>query len=94
MRLAILNLSFLFIACSHQPVILKSDDIKVARQEADKSCTEIGPVVGNNISVKGTVEQAIEDMKQDAAKKGANFVRIETTSALGTSVKGTAYSCP
>lgn len=80
--------------CSSQPVIPEAKNVKVSRDDADKDCVSLGPVQGSVSTVKGTIEQALEDMKLDAARKGANYVRMETTSALGSSVAGTAYKCP
>jgi hypothetical protein len=81
-------------ACSHQPIIPEAKNIKLARENPDSDCVEIGKVQGSVKTVKGTIEQAIEDMKLDAARKGANYVRMESTSAMGTSVQGTAFQCP
>ena len=79
--------------CGSTPVLPDAKNVKVSRDEAGKSCRELGPVQGATNSVKGTVEAALEDMKQDASRKGANYVRMETTSAMGTAVSGTAYFC-
>lgn len=80
--------------CSSHPIVPEAKNVEVSRNDAGRKCREIGPVQGSVVTAKGTVEQAIENMKLDAARKGANFVRMETTSALGTSVSGTAYFCP
>lgn len=89
-----LAMSVLLGACSSQPIIPEAKNVKIAREAPAKSCVEIGKVQGSVKSVHGTIEQAIEDMKLDAARKGANFVHMETTSAYGTSAAGTAYQCP
>lgn len=81
-------------ACSSQPIIPEAKNIKLSRENPDSDCVEIGKVQGSVSTNKGTIEQAIEDMKLDAARKGATYVRMESTSALGTSVSGTAYQCP
>ncbi len=81
-------------ACSSQPVVPEAKNVKVARENPDSDCTEIGKVQGSVSRNKGTIEQAIEDMKLDAARRGANYVRMETTGAMGTSTSGTAYHCP
>ncbi|MCM2281310.1 MAG: DUF4156 domain-containing protein [Bdellovibrionaceae bacterium] len=79
--------------CSSHPVVPDKEAVKVSRDDADKDCRELGPVQGSVTTTKGTVEQAIDDMKLDAARKGANYVRMQATSAMGTSVSGTAYIC-
>jgi hypothetical protein len=87
---------FLFFAsgCSHQPVIPEAKNVKIARENPDDDCREIGRVTGQVKTMSGSIEQAIDDMKLDAARRGANFVRMEATGAMGTSVSGTAYQCP
>ena len=80
--------------CSHQPVVPDAKNVEVAREEAGSKCVELGRVSGSVSTVNGTIEQAIEDMKLDAARKGANFVKMESTGAMGTSATGIAYQCP
>jgi hypothetical protein len=80
--------------CSHQPLIPDAKNIEVRREAAGPKCLELGRVSGSVSTVKGTIEQAIEDMKLDAARKGANFVKMESTGAMGTSATGIAYQCP
>jgi hypothetical protein len=94
MTAAVFATGLLIAGCRSTPVVPSADNIKISRDDAKKSCQEIGKVQGSTGSSKGTVEQAIDDMKLDAARKGANYVRMEATSALGSSVMGTAYYCP
>jgi hypothetical protein len=93
--LIVLALAFVALSsCSSTPVVPAAKNVKVSRDDADKDCREIGPVQGTVQTKSGTIEEAIEDMKLDAARKGANYVRMETTSSYGTSSQGTAYYCP
>lgn len=80
--------------CGSHPIKPAGENVKISRTDADSDCREIGAVEGRNQSVKGTFEQALEDLKLDAARQGANFVKIEQTSGTGTAVRGTAYFCP
>jgi hypothetical protein len=89
-----LSALFLLASCSHQPIVPDAKNVEVAREAAGPKCVELGRVAGSVSSVKGTIEQAIEDMKLDAARKGANFVKMESTGAMGTSATGVAYQCP
>lgn len=82
------------VGCGSHPIKPESENVKITRDDADEDCREIGPVEGRNSSVKGTFEQALEDLKIDAARKGANFVKIGATSGTGTAVHGVAYFCP
>ena len=80
--------------CSSSPYIPKSDDVVVKKEAPSEKCTELGPVRGRVGTVTGTIEQATEDIKKEAATKGANYVRFEQASAYGTELTGTAYKCP
>ncbi len=83
----------LISACSSPPIKPEAKNVEVSRNDAHKSCQEIGRVEGRVMNTKGTFEEALEDMKLDAAKKGANFVKMEQTGALGQAVAGVAYFC-
>lgn len=80
-------------ACSSHPIKPEADNVKVSRDDAGKDCKEIGPVEGRVKNTKGKFEEALEDMKLDAARKGANFVRMEQAGAMGQAARGTAYFC-
>lgn len=81
-----------FLGCASKP-ILEKDDIKITRDEPSKSCKSLGPIEGRVISVKGTLEQAMEALKEEAIKKGADFVQMEAVGVSGTVVRGQAYNC-
>ncbi len=81
-------------ACGSHPIKPEGNNVKITREAVDDDdCKEMGPVEGRVSSAKGTFEQALEDLKLDAARKGANKVKIEATSGTGTAVKGIAYFC-
>lgn len=84
----------LILGCSSIPIKPEDIKVKVSREAPSKDCQNIGTVLGSTLSVNGTSEHAIEDLKQDAARKGANYVQIETFSAYGNTAKGTAFICP
>ena len=85
---------FVLGACSSAPPVKpESKNVKVSRDMADDECNEIGPVEGRSVSTKGNFDEALEDLKKDAAGKGANYVQIQQSGAMGTSVRGTAYLC-
>ena len=81
-------------ACSHQPILPDAKNVKVQREDPSPKCVDFGQVTGTVSSSRGTLDEAIEDMKLDAARKGANFVKVESTGAMGTSITGHAYNCP
>lgn len=86
-------MAVLFLAgCASKP-ILEKEDIKITRDEPSKSCKSIGPIEGRVSSIKGTLEQAMEALKLEAVKKGADFVKMETVGAQGQVVRGEAFRC-
>ena len=93
MRLVYLVLSLLVVSCSSKPIVPAGENVKVSRAEPSKDCKNLGPVRGSVMGTKPNVEKAIENMKQEAANKGANYVKMETASDYGTAVRGTAYDC-
>jgi len=94
MKSLLLLLTVLLSACSHQAIVPEAKNVKIARENPPSDCREIGHVLGQVKTTAGSIEQAIDDMKLDAARKGANYVRMESTGAMGTSASGTAYQCP
>ncbi len=87
--------SLLLLAnCGSHPIVPDAKNVTVTRGRIAKDCREIGSVQGSVISANGTIEQAIDDMKLDAARKGANYIQMGSTSAYGTSASGTAFFCP
>lgn len=83
----------LIAGCKSRSVLSDSKEVKVSRDAADKDCREIGKITGSTPSVKGTQEQALEDLKKEAANKGANYVMVKEYSSYGTTVTGIAYEC-
>ncbi|MFN8791446.1 MAG: hypothetical protein ACK5Y2_08335 [Bdellovibrionales bacterium] len=80
------------VSCASKPV-LEKDDVKLTRDEPSSRCQLIGPLEGRVLTATGTQEQALENLKEEAVKRGANFVKIESLGAQGTSVRGQAYNC-
>lgn len=95
MRFLIVLLSVVLLSgCASRSVLPDTKEVKVSREAADKDCREVGAITGTTASVKGTQEQALEDLKKEAANKGANYVVVKEYSSYGTSVTGVAYECP
>lgn len=93
-KLAVLTMALMASACASRSVLPDVKEVKVSREAPDKKCTEIGSITGRTATVKGTQEQALEDLKKEAANKGANYVVVKQYSGMGTSVTGVAYECP
>lgn len=83
------------ISCSSTPIVPSADSIQISRDvPKDPECKNIGRVQGKTIGFKPDLEAAIQDMKKEAAYKGANYLVMETASGYETAVSGTAYYCP
>lgn len=86
-------ISLVLFSCSSHPVLPKPEDIKVSREEPGKNCKSLGAIEGRSTSTTPKPEEALEDLKQEAIKKGANFVKIETMGAQSTAIRGEAFFC-
>lgn len=84
----------LSLGCASRSVLPKTDEVKISREPAPEKCLEIGSVRGTTATMKGSAEQALEDLKKSAAAKGANYVSIKQYSDNQTMVTGLAYECP
>ncbi len=89
-----LSLAIAFTACASRSVLPDVKEVKVSRDNPDKDCKEMGPITGTTMTAKGTQEDALNDLKKEAANKGANYVVVKQYSSHGTSVTGMAYECP
>lgn len=96
MKLTLTALLMLFAAagCRSRSLLADAKDVQVSRKAAEKDCREIGTLTGTTSSAKGTQEEALADLKKEAADKGANYVQVKEYSSYGTSVTGVAYECP
>ena len=81
-------------ACASRSVLPDIKEVKVSREAPSAKCKEMGAITGTTTSAKGTQEQALEDLKHEAANKGANYVMVKQFSSYGTNVTGVAYECP
>lgn len=86
-------LSFTLGACASRSVTPEVKEVKVSRETAPQDCTELGNITGKTISIKGTAEDALADLRKEAANKGANYVMVKQYSDNQTSVTGIAYEC-
>lgn len=91
--LGLLLISLIGIGCSSQSVLPEKSEVKTSRS-VPTDCTLIGKVTGNSLSVKATPEMVLDNMKQETANKGGNYLVVEQYSTSGTSVTGQAYRCP
>lgn len=90
---SILALGLIFSSCSSHPVLPKKDDIKVTRDNPSDKCKNLGPIEGRSTKMNAKPEDALEDLKEEAIRKGADFVKIETMGAQSSTIRGTAFFC-
>lgn len=94
-RILLLTAGLALVAgCKSHEVLPEKIEVKVSREAPDKDCKLVGSVTGSTSMIGETSEKALENLKTDAARKGANFVHYESASAAGTAFKGTGYFCP
>ena len=72
----------------------ETDNVKVSRNDADKDCEFISKLEGRSSSKTAKPEDALNDLKKEAANKGANYLVVKEYSGYGTAVTGLAYKCP
>lgn len=87
------TLALFFTACSSHPVLPEKSDIKVSRDMPSEKCKDLGPIEGRSIKINAKPEEALVDLKNEAIKKGADYVKIETIGAQSSVIRGTAYFC-
>lgn len=91
--LAVLVLAVVFSGCSSHPVLPEKSDIKVSRDNPSDKCKNLGAIEGRSRKVNAKPEDALEDLKEEAIRKGADYVRIETMGAQSATIRGTAFFC-
>lgn len=87
---------FLFSAfgCGSRSVLPDQKGVKVSREMPPSTCVELGKISGTSLSKTPTEQQALDDLKNEASHKGANYVLVQQYSATGGTVTGLAYDCP
>lgn len=89
----LVTVSAVFSACSSHPVLPEKDDIKVSRDNPSDKCKNLGSIEGRSTKMNAKPEDALEDLKSEAIRKGADYVRIETMGAQSSTIRGTAFFC-
>ncbi len=83
----------LYVGCNSMGVKPEEISVKVSRESPSGDCKDLGDVYGTSNKIRSTSEEGLEDLKMDASRKGANYVQIETFSAMGSNAKGRAFYC-
>lgn len=80
--------------CSTMSNLPDKKNVKVSREKPDeKNCKSLGKIEGRTNKINGTQEDALADLQNEAANKGANHLLVEQYSANGQTVTGVAYKC-
>ena len=66
--------------------------VKLMKADPPSSCADVGTVSAHAIGPNSD-ERTRNTLRNDAAEKGGNYVRLETATEEG-GLTGTAYSCP
>lgn len=88
-------LATLISGCSSRSVLPDQKGVKVSREmPTNEACKELGTVSGLTLSKVPSEAEALEDLKKEADRKGANYVVVKQYSEAGGAVTGIAYECP
>lgn len=85
--------TLILTACTSRPVIPEKSDVIVSRNEAAENCKPLGPIEGRSNRINATPAEALDDLKAEGVKKGANYIKVETMGALASAIRGMAYLC-
>ncbi len=90
----VLSPLLLLIGCSSTPPVKPmASNVKVSREVPAKGCEDLGTVNGRVKTIGGSFEEALNDMKLDAARLGGNYVQMGLTGGMSKSVNGRAFLC-
>lgn len=76
-------------ACQSTP----NGNVTIGNDRPSGNCEEVGQVIGTSGSHKNARENAMADLRHEAALKSANYVRLLAVSAHGAAARGIAYRC-
>ena len=84
------------LACAVPAVSARGAEVRLMKADPAADCQEVGQVEGffNGDGKEKSSEGAKAILRNKAAERGANYVRLETTNAEGTNWAGTAFKCP
>ena len=91
--LIILLMVFAFGACASRSLTPDKSDVKVSKEPPPSNCKSLGKVAGQTVHAKGTADEALQDMINEAAHRSADYLQVLQYSGGGTSVTGEAFTC-
>ena len=90
-------LALLAVGCGKEALTPAAQNVVVQKSDAPDGCTEVGFVTefGSNFNGKEMHEVARTKLRNRAAEKGGNYLRLESVIEDGNGVKytGTVYDC-
>lgn len=84
-----MTLFFCVGGCASSP----HSHVQVSRNFPGGACQEIGQVIGNANTRDNAEEQALDDLKYQAAQRSGNYVKLIAVTAHGSAARGVAYRC-
>lgn len=89
-RLFLIGSFFILSACQSRPY----SHVEVSEgYPRGRKCNDVGQVIGNAQTRDGAREQAMEDLRRNAARLDANYVRLIAVTSHGNAARGIAYRC-
>lgn len=89
MKTLILTLMLLLTSCQS----MYKGNVQVGREYPRGNCDEVGQVIGTANSRQDSYNKALADLRNEAALRDGNYVRILAVSAHGAAIRGIAYKC-
>lgn len=94
MRIFLAIISVLVMAsCASDPKRPDGSNVRVSNDRPRGDCEQIDQVVGTSATTGNAYNNALADIKKEAASKTANYVKIVAVSAHGSAIRGIAYRC-
>ena len=88
----VFSLAALLTACGGS-LTAEGAKVKLMKSDPPPNCNEVGSVEGRGLG-PDHVEKAKNVMRNHAAERGGNYVRMETLDTDNGYATGTAYHCP
>lgn len=95
--LVVVVIGFQFLACSASTLTAGGQTVRVQKGDPPSDCEEVGFVEGASSNlVSNYKENARNKMRNEAAARGANYLRLESEVIDGNGVRyeSTAFKCP
>ena len=82
-----------FAACVSDPKRPDGGGVRVSHDSPGKNCEQLDQVIGTSATRSSAYENALKDIKREAASRGGNYVKILAISSHGSAIRGMSYRC-